>query len=294
MKHVKQSFTLVEILVVIVIIGILSSFIFFTINDSVEKASIAKSKMFSESIRNNLLLNLVSEWKFDGTTTAGSQAQSNDLKDTWGNHTPNLINGGAYYKIEAENDCISGKCLLAETTNVKDIHYGSINNIGDSSFTWEFWGKTTDSSANRYVLKKSASNWEGSFFFPYHWNSYKRALFIPSGGIYRYSNSYIDDGNWHYIIGVCDRTKNAPPDIYVDGKIDNGGYSGSCIDLPTIVSGGDMILAANFIGNLDEIKMYDTVLPESQIKQNYLLGLNNLYAKGLITELEYNKRLSYE
>jgi len=38
MKHENQSFTLIEILVVIVIIGILSSFIFFTINDSVEKA----------------------------------------------------------------------------------------------------------------------------------------------------------------------------------------------------------------------------------------------------------------
>jgi len=50
MKKEKQSFTLIEILVVIVIIGILSSFIFFTINDSVEKAQIAKSKMFSESI----------------------------------------------------------------------------------------------------------------------------------------------------------------------------------------------------------------------------------------------------
>ena len=44
MKRERQSFTLVEILVVIVIIGILSSFIFFTINDSVDKANIAKSK----------------------------------------------------------------------------------------------------------------------------------------------------------------------------------------------------------------------------------------------------------
>jgi prepilin-type N-terminal cleavage/methylation domain-containing protein len=95
MKTVKQSFTLVEILVVIVIIGILSSFIFFTINDSVEKASIAKSKMFSESIRNNLLLNLVSEWKLDG-----------NANDSWGsnNGTPTSVS------YEAEANCVSGQC----------------------------------------------------------------------------------------------------------------------------------------------------------------------------------------
>jgi hypothetical protein len=45
-------------------------------------------------------------------------------------------------------------------------------------------------------------------------------------------------------------------------------------------------------GKLDEVMVYDNVITETAIKQNYLSGLNNLYAKGLITELEYNEKLS--
>jgi len=121
MKHEKQSFTLIEILVVIVIIGILSSFIFFTINDSVEKANIAKSKMFSESIRNNLLLNLVSEWKLDETS-------GTTFYDTWGSN--NGTNNGAGF----ETDCISGGCVSFDGNDNITISTISLKNIGTVKF----------------------------------------------------------------------------------------------------------------------------------------------------------------
>jgi prepilin-type N-terminal cleavage/methylation domain-containing protein len=57
----ENSFTLIEILVVIVVIGILSSFILIGINSINENARITKIKVFANSLRNSLLTDIVFE-----------------------------------------------------------------------------------------------------------------------------------------------------------------------------------------------------------------------------------------
>ena len=81
----SKSFTLIEILVVIVIIGILSAFIIVSMVGVSDKARIAKSQAFANSLRNSLLINLVSEWKLnDGSGTTAS--------DSWSANTGTLTN----------------------------------------------------------------------------------------------------------------------------------------------------------------------------------------------------------
>jgi len=65
----EKSFTLIELLVVIVIIGILAGVIMISTSSSIDKANIAKSKVFSENIKDNLILNLTSEFKFDDSSS---------------------------------------------------------------------------------------------------------------------------------------------------------------------------------------------------------------------------------
>jgi len=76
-KLLKQAFTLIELLVVIAIIGILSGLIVVSMGNMNQKATIAKAQVFSNSLRNSLMANIVSEWKMD----EGSGATVND---TWG------------------------------------------------------------------------------------------------------------------------------------------------------------------------------------------------------------------
>lgn len=64
----SKSFTLIELLVVIVIIGILAGIIIISTTSSIEKANIAKAHSFSNTIKNELFFNLVSEWTFDEDT----------------------------------------------------------------------------------------------------------------------------------------------------------------------------------------------------------------------------------
>jgi prepilin-type N-terminal cleavage/methylation domain-containing protein len=62
-----SAFTLIELLVVIAIIGILSALIIVGMSSTTQKATIAKAQVFSNSLRNSLMNNLISEWKFNGS-----------------------------------------------------------------------------------------------------------------------------------------------------------------------------------------------------------------------------------
>ena len=81
----NKSFTLIELLVVIVIIGILAGVIIVSTSSSINKANLAKAQSFSNTVQNELLLNLVSEWTFD---EGGAQ-------DTWGNND-GTVSGADY------------------------------------------------------------------------------------------------------------------------------------------------------------------------------------------------------
>jgi prepilin-type N-terminal cleavage/methylation domain-containing protein len=294
MKTVKQSFTLVEILVVIVIIGILSSFIFFTINDSVDKANIAKSKMFSESIKNNLLLNLVSEWKFDDSTNLGL--------DSWGSN--NGTNNGAT-AITDESQCVSDGCASFNTNDYIRISDSDSFNFGSkmSMFTWV---KGEGQNSN-YIFSKydDGTGVDQRSFAITVYNTDGFRVMISDNGSWTtghiknyYTTQKAFDNFWH-LIGFS--FNEGELTLYLDSyecnisKIlddDISSIYNSSSDAGVGIKFQTNSPVAFLTGLIDNIQVYNTVLPESQIKQNYLLGLNNLYAKGLITELEYNEKLS--
>jgi len=265
MKYEKQSFTLIEILVVIVIIGILSSFIFFTINDSVEKAQIAKSKMFSESIRNNLLLNLVSEWKFDDSSDLGI--------DSWGSN-----NGTNHGADPVSADCISGGCASYNETDY--IDFGNNTNLKNitNSITVSYWVYVNSRPPESYALLiskgygvSSGNSWSAGL--SKYGNGY---FFIRNGENTAYSYpeiggwTSIPNQKWTYMVHVFDGFISYGA-TYQNGELDKERldmpYSTIYISTQNIKIGGRSgSTAGYFNGSIDEVQIYDTAISEAQIK----------------------------
>lgn len=296
----KLAFTLIELLVVIAIIGILSGLIIVSMSGVISEATIAKAQVFSNSLRNALMANLVSEWRLDETTASNGTT----ITDSWGGTTGSLVtDNGAAEKISS--DCVSGRCISLDGTG-DYINTGSNTAIGYNSFTFAFWSKTAASTANQAAVYRAAAGvtgWRGAFFVPT--GAGVAGLFYITDGtnhdIYRYlspagSNSNITDNKWHYIVGSCDRTQAKHPDVYLDGVLTNGSYgAGNCNQLEENIPSGIFYIGylggVSFNGSIDEVRVYNTVVPGFQIREQYYAGLNSLLISGGITKEEYSSRL---
>jgi prepilin-type N-terminal cleavage/methylation domain-containing protein len=146
----EKSFTLIEILVVIVVVGILSSFILVGMSSITSDANIAKGKAFANSLKNSLLMNLVSEWKLDETSGSTSY-------DSWSQ------NNGTVTGATITTDCVSGKCLEFDGIDNRISYSISFANIKIRTIhgpsTLELWFKPSSSSGSGRIFSDNCMEW---------------------------------------------------------------------------------------------------------------------------------------
>ncbi len=119
-KH--KSFTLIELLVVIVIIGVLAGVTMISTSSSINKANFAKGKAFNESTSNSLLLNLLSEWKFDNSSA----------EDSWQNNNGTVLAGAPTFLSGAnEGDCVFGGCVKFNGVDNINLVSSSLNDVSN-------------------------------------------------------------------------------------------------------------------------------------------------------------------
>lgn len=291
-SNIKTAFTLVELLVVIAIVGILSGLIIVGMSNSVQSANIAKAQIFSSSIRDSLLMDLVSEWKFDegsGTTAKDSWNENNNgvFMDTGGACTTTLC------PQWQTSGCVYDDCLSFNGTGAYiNCGTGSTLNI-TSTITVEAWIKYSSASAWQTFVHGAAYNigWGTSYWFA---SSPTNVRFSLAGTSTPYSDlTYARVTNkWHLFTGTYDGSNGK---IYINGiLLKTWATTGSITGVNGLTIGYADTTPFPFNGSMDQIRIYDVAIPASQIKEHYYAGLNNLLAKGEIDEEEYKEGIINE
>jgi hypothetical protein len=96
---------------------------------------------------------------------------------------------------------------------------------------------------------------------------------------------------WYYIVFTFpDNTNSIDAKLYVNTirySISQQGVNHSIADVSRISTNGSNA----FNGKIDDVRIFNAAMPTSQIQQNYFAGLNKLFAKNQITQLDYQQSL---
>jgi prepilin-type N-terminal cleavage/methylation domain-containing protein len=279
----QKAFTLIELLVVIAIVGILAGLAVVSMSGATEAARVAKLKVYSNSIRSSLMGNRVSEWKFD--EVSGSAAT-----DTVGTNNGTLASAPGR---RLGSDCVSGGCLLFDgIDDYVDCGNGDNLNVADA-ITIEGWVKWPSATIKEIFVKMDNANASpGSYEF--YQNNSSVAFRTLKGGIMHSlgSSTTISPNTWAHIVATWDGVTKK---IFINGVQDASTQAETApIDLTT----GKFVIGAyangnySFDGYIDEVRIYNSALTASAVREDYIAGLDQLLAKGAIAKQDYQQRLS--
>jgi prepilin-type N-terminal cleavage/methylation domain-containing protein len=295
----NKSFTLIEILVVIVVIGILSAFILVGMSSITSSANFAKGQAFINSMDNSMLLGRASQWKLDQINGSGPYTTS----DTWNSNTGTLMDtdnacsftGTLKCPQPVTSGCPSGNCLSFDGTNdYVSVANNSTIDIKDKISIGEWiYPRGPIASVQDIICKDAQSSYHG-YEFRINTNMLEFRI-NPTSSSTAYRSSSSNDfalNKWYYVAVSYDGTNIT---FYRNG-----------ISFYTVAAGGQLYNSAvglrigsyaidgsyYFNGSIDDVRIYNQAIPTSQIEQNYYSGLNKLLIYGNIDNKEYNNRIN--
>jgi prepilin-type N-terminal cleavage/methylation domain-containing protein len=304
-KLIKQAFTLIELLVVIAIIGILSGLIVVSMSGVNQKANIAKAQVFSNSLRNSLMTNIVGEWKFDIPVTTDRSAIDSDVIDTWGGvNNGNVTTPAGHQPTLTSSNCISGSCLSFDGVSDYIVSETADFRINDFQGAISAWVKSNNPSSYQVIFGSADYSSANRYIELFFRNDGKIALAqwnASGGGNYMHNNTVLSSNYWYYLVLSSDGStykiyiNGTDQSLIINSGINNGDWFSDTNNrdnwtIGTLKYNNTTVNYMN--GFIDDVRLYNAAIPTSQIKEQYFVGLNKLLASGGIKEEEYNQRLN--
>jgi prepilin-type N-terminal cleavage/methylation domain-containing protein len=284
----NRAFTLLELLVVITIIGILSSIVIVSMSGSTDSATIAKGKAYAQQIHALLGHEAVLDLNFN-ENAYDTCPNGKDVCDASGYN-----NNGEIYNDEAVyvSSPIDGHALSFDgVDDYVDAGNGASLDITDA-ITVEGWVKNDVlTGKNRIILWKWAS-----------YDFYITSAGVVTGQIYDggyytvTSAAQLSLNNWYHIVFIFDENLTSGNlKIYINGVLDGTpvDFTGAAdISAYNVQIGGSTSVGdAYFSGLIDDVRIYSEALPETEIQKHYVQGLGKLLANQAITQSEYGQRM---
>jgi prepilin-type N-terminal cleavage/methylation domain-containing protein len=284
----NRAFTLLELLVVITIIGILSSIVIVSMSGSTDSATIAKGKAYAQQIHALLGSNAVGVWNFD-------EGEGSTVYDISGHGNHGTLYGDTHF---VSSD-IEGHTLSFDGSgDYIDCGGDTSFNFGDSiDFSIELWIKAAQHNniSNKEFFGKGYLSNPSSICGYVVYNTgkvYFSVRDINNNTASAVSNEIIDDDNWHHVISVFNRDDKIY--IYIDGILSGTPSNMSSIGnlnnaYPLKLGSGTWSQSLN--GLIDEVRIYSEALPSTEIQKHYVQGLKKLLINQVITQSEYDQRI---
>lgn len=250
---------MVEIMIVVAIIGVLSSISFVVFSSVREKTRMNSAKMFEANHVGTLRNYLVAEWKFDECTGAiandnsGSGAHLTLVGNPiWSTNTPSKtgcaldFNGSTQYAYTADNEAL-------------DL---------DNNFTASAWIYLRSDSPTVFFEKANGTLYGA--YMGYGWDNNGFIFGSDNANNAPFSSKDIVRLNkWHFVTGTVGT--DGERKLYVDGNYissDSSGYSGWNNAL-------NFYVAYHYTGSykanmiIDNIRVYSSILTASEIQKLY-------------------------
>jgi prepilin-type N-terminal cleavage/methylation domain-containing protein len=287
----NKAFTLLELLVVITIIGILSSVVIVSMSGSTDSATIAKGKAYAQQVHALLGANAVGVWNFDeGTDNTCSATEDICDYSGYGNH--GTINKGTNGTgVDWVDSDIEGLALQFDGV---DDRVGCGNktslNVASGDMTIESWVNLSALGRASTIISKwtpwilyIASNNKVTFYVRYDGTDHN----VTSG------TALTSIDRWYHLVTVY-TVSDYKVRFYIDGILTASPSFGNAISSDTASSvqiGAYSSTYAPFSGLIDEVRIYAEALPSTETQKHYVQGLNKLLTNNAISEEEYTQRM---
>ncbi len=261
----NRAFTLIELLLVIAIIGLLTSIIVISVTSAREKARIAAGMQFGQNIKHSIGSELAGEWSFD----------NDDARDDSGNGNDGIINGSTPI------DGITGRAMSFNGAgNYINCGNNQILNPAEE-ITVEAWIKPANPGGSwQSIIANSPTGSQYNYWFYLEGNALKLSVYSATYPDLTVFNAIPAANTWYHVAFTA---FNGSTKIFVNGsQIGNNGTAGVGHWPGGDTTISDLRPARNicFNGIIDEVRVYGKALSSTEIQQHYAESLNKLKLAG--------------
>ncbi|HOI60376.1 MAG TPA: LamG domain-containing protein, partial [Candidatus Pacearchaeota archaeon] len=195
-------------------------------------------------------------------------------------------------QLRPASECVTDSCFLFD--GVDDfVYHGSITFSSTQPWTSSHWLNWQGYSTNpAYVFYMGTGNTCNGLLLRSNTDNQFCIRNVDCGYVCFSSNSsnaYYNSG-WFHVTWVADGLSKLS--LYINGKFLQTVTGNTATTFEQLGNGYNISGGYLFKGLIDDVRLYNSAISTSEIKQNYIAGLNSMLSNGNISNEEYNERIN--